>query len=244
MFAVNRTNGGRAAKIRLRSPRGFTLPELLIVVAIIAILVSIIVPAAGRARELSQRTVCMNRVRGLAQASIAFATEHKGQLPNPNWISIENRDPNGWLYKAPLPSNPPPDIKKTGQLWKYLGGDGDSYFCPTFDRSITTGNSDHVTSYLMNGAVGGYGSIPSPMTSYNLRQFPPDAIIFWEGTETYFNDGSSYPTEVKLAVRHPRGATVSYFDGSADFITYDYWLELLTKTPGPLYCSPRTANGQ
>ena len=50
-------------------------------------------------------------------------------------------------------------------------------------------------------------------------------------------------TEVQLAVRHPRGATVSCFDGSADFITYDYWLELLTKTPGPLYCSPRTANG-
>jgi hypothetical protein len=47
-----------------------------------------------------------------------------------------------------------------------------------------------------------------------------------------------------LATRHPRGAIVATFDGAADFITFDDWQVLLTKTPGPLYCSPRTSTGQ
>ena len=36
----------------------------------------------------------------------------------------------------------------------------------------------------MNGAVGGYGAIPSPATAYPLRMFKSDAVLFWEADES------------------------------------------------------------
>ena len=56
----------------------FTLVELLIVLAIIAVLAALLVPALGRARVLARRVKCMANQRSLAQGVQTFAAEHKG----------------------------------------------------------------------------------------------------------------------------------------------------------------------
>jgi prepilin-type N-terminal cleavage/methylation domain-containing protein len=61
---------------------GFTLVELLIVIGIIALLVSILLPAANRAREMSRRTVCLSNIRQLTAAWLMYAGEHQGRLCN------------------------------------------------------------------------------------------------------------------------------------------------------------------
>ena len=77
--------------------RGFTLIELLIVVAIIALLVSILLPALSTARELSQSAVCASNNHGLYMAAAMYASDFDG------WLG-----PTEMYYWAPFwPTNPP-----------------------------------------------------------------------------------------------------------------------------------------
>ena len=63
---------------------GFTLIELLVVIGIIAVLISILLPSIGRAREMSRRTACLSNLHTLGQALFMYANAYKGRLPNGN----------------------------------------------------------------------------------------------------------------------------------------------------------------
>ncbi len=58
------------------SKRAFTLIELLIVIAIIALLVSILLPSLSRAKALARRAVCSSNIRNLQLANVGYAEEH------------------------------------------------------------------------------------------------------------------------------------------------------------------------
>jgi len=66
---------------RHRRPRGFTLVELLVVVAIIAILAAILLPAFARAREFARRSVCLSNLKQLTAAALMYADDHDETLP-------------------------------------------------------------------------------------------------------------------------------------------------------------------
>ncbi|HVP09826.1 MAG TPA: prepilin-type N-terminal cleavage/methylation domain-containing protein [Phycisphaerae bacterium] len=65
----------------MKKTKAFTLIELLVVVAIIALLISILLPSLSRARELSKRTVCGANVRGVGQAFYIYAQDDPGTFP-------------------------------------------------------------------------------------------------------------------------------------------------------------------
>ncbi|MCK4624759.1 MAG: type II secretion system protein, partial [Phycisphaerae bacterium] len=56
--------------------RGFTLVELLVVVAIIALLVSILLPSLGRAKEHTRTALCMSNLKGLGLSFAVYTTEN------------------------------------------------------------------------------------------------------------------------------------------------------------------------
>ncbi len=64
-----------------RRSTGFTLIELLVVVAIIALLISILLPSLSKARELSRRTACAANMGAFARASLIYAEGNAGVLP-------------------------------------------------------------------------------------------------------------------------------------------------------------------
>lgn len=63
------------------SRRGFTLIELLVVISIIAVLMSLILPAVQNAREAGRRTQCLNNIRNVTLAAMNFASSNKSKLP-------------------------------------------------------------------------------------------------------------------------------------------------------------------
>jgi prepilin-type processing-associated H-X9-DG protein/prepilin-type N-terminal cleavage/methylation domain-containing protein len=60
---------------------GFTLVELLVVIGIIALLVGILLPTLGRARESANAVKCMANMRQMGQAMMIYVGESKGVLP-------------------------------------------------------------------------------------------------------------------------------------------------------------------
>jgi prepilin-type N-terminal cleavage/methylation domain-containing protein len=57
----------------LRTRRAFTLIELLVVVAIIAVLVSILLPTLKRAREAAKRSACLAHLKNISSSSLVYA---------------------------------------------------------------------------------------------------------------------------------------------------------------------------
>ena len=64
-----------------RGRRAFTLIELLVVVSIIALLVSILMPALSKARDAGMRAVCISHLKALGLACYTYADENRGDLP-------------------------------------------------------------------------------------------------------------------------------------------------------------------
>lgn len=62
--------------------QGFTLVELLVVVAIIAILMAVLMPALSGAREQAKTTLCSSRLRQLAIIENVYASEYNGVIPS------------------------------------------------------------------------------------------------------------------------------------------------------------------
>lgn len=63
---------------------GFTLIELLVVISIIALLISILLPALSKAREVARQTSCFSKERQLGLATTMYAQDHDGFYPAAN----------------------------------------------------------------------------------------------------------------------------------------------------------------
>jgi prepilin-type N-terminal cleavage/methylation domain-containing protein len=132
-----RSDVDRQVAVRRRRG-GFTLVELLIVIAILGLLVALVLPAANRARESARRIQCLSNLRQLATAVLAYVADDSGQcLPDagsgnaPVLAPLSPRTHN----KPPFSSLGPnayvlPSIG--GSLQRYLGENGRAmWVCPS-----------------------------------------------------------------------------------------------------------------
>ena len=69
--------------IHVRRLRAFTLIELLVVIAIIALLIGILLPALGSARNAAQATVSVSNLRQFGMSTMNYAADHKDTWLNP-----------------------------------------------------------------------------------------------------------------------------------------------------------------
>ncbi len=149
--------------------KGFTLIELLIVIAIIAILVSILVPALRNAREHAKFVTCKTNLMGYGKMAFLYIADNKDYFPNP-WTSFYSQHMySGEPHRYCRWHNPDFDLnvhpEYAGPFWKYLKGKK-IHLCPTFVGEIAPvygpRHPSHVPSvpihpnynYSMNGYLG------------------------------------------------------------------------------------------
>ncbi len=107
--------------------RAFTLVELLVVIGIIAILISVLLPALNRARDKARAVQCASNMRQVFLACQMFAQDNKDHLPRCGFSGIDGAltgpDANDIDKKVhwALPSAGKADFT-VGALWKYIQG--------------------------------------------------------------------------------------------------------------------------
>ncbi len=100
--------------VRLRSRVAFTLVELLVVIGIIAVLISMLLPALAQTRAQSQSVKCLSNLRQIGQATMLYANLNKGHIMQCVGTS---------LYK--FSQNTAFDVDRV------LAGDTAVWYCPT-----------------------------------------------------------------------------------------------------------------
>ena len=86
--------------------RGFTLIELLVVISIIALLISMLLPALKQAREQSRRVACMSNLRGIGVGWRLYLDDHDGALLPANTSYLSGQLPSGSSTPWPVLIDP------------------------------------------------------------------------------------------------------------------------------------------
>jgi prepilin-type N-terminal cleavage/methylation domain-containing protein/prepilin-type processing-associated H-X9-DG protein len=95
----------RARCTRSTAAAGFTLVELLVVIGIIAVLVAILLPTLGKAREQAKVVACQSNLRQVALSAMMYANTNKGFLPQRAGDGSGTNGVPSWTYDSPSVSS-------------------------------------------------------------------------------------------------------------------------------------------
>lgn len=149
--------------------QGFTLIELMVTIAVIAILAALILAALSRGKSSGIRTQCINNLRQLGLACRMYADEHQDQLPTPK-VKVGN-----WPW----------DIeKKACDDFAAAGVTRPVFFCPGFPDQ----NNDFLWDFPYPFRVIGY-----------VHTFPNAALLFKTNINDRMSEAADPSARVLMA---------------------------------------------
>jgi prepilin-type N-terminal cleavage/methylation domain-containing protein len=218
-----------------RQKSAFTLIEILIVIAIIAILAALLLPALSTAKSKGLRISCMNNLRQLGVGCQVYTADNDGRLVE-NWpyALMPNLETNCWMHgnmRSAIDATNQA-LLRTGKLFPYANNPN-SYRCPA-DRSGTN-SAPRVRSYSMNSWMGSrYMEFERP--TFNQRPYrtfvrdselnaatPANLFVIADEHEVTIDDSfffiSMNDTDIFMnypATRHDRGYALSFADAHVE----------------------------
>ncbi|MHC4646389.1 MAG: type II secretion system protein [Planctomycetota bacterium] len=177
----------------LKRRQAFTLLELLVVIAVIALLMSILMPALAAANSQARSAVCRSNVRHLVLANMGYATENDGYYVPAASDMWNNGGYQRW-HGVRGSLNEPFDPLK-GPLAKYLS-DGKVKNCPEPVEFV----KGHPWSANFEQGCGGYG--------YNMAYL---GSRLWQKGNSH-GQPSSYSRTTSVSEAAKPGETVMFAD--------------------------------
>ena len=215
-----------------RRSRAFTLVELLIVIAIIGVLVGLLMPTVGRARESARRAACLSNLRQVHQSFLLFAEENGGHVPI-GYRAIGNPPKGTKQFNSMIYSGTARKFCLFGML--YQTGhmkNPEVFFCPSNEDAQNSFNTvdnpwPPATDPAKNG-WGGYGGRPDWLLPDELLKEGKAALMPRLAdlhARAVFADLVAQPARVDR--RHRDGVNVLYGDGAAQWVPRDAFDEPL-----------------
>jgi prepilin-type N-terminal cleavage/methylation domain-containing protein len=178
--------------------RGFTLLELLAVIATMAILAALLLPVLSKAKIKAQRTTCLSNLRQLSHAWFMYKDDYTDRLVE----SYPVNNSNAWVLGDMANPNEAvnTELLRQGKLYPY-NRNVLIYHCPTDKGKTFNGKPvQTVRSYSMNSFLGArdlqVGAIPSSASGYvwfypkysDIRR-PSETWVLLDEDERSINDG-------------------------------------------------------
>jgi len=188
--------------------RGFTLIEILVVIAIIAILAAILFPVFSRARAKARQANCASNLRQLGAAVQMYLTDYDDVMPGAPNGNGGSAIYGGWVWYAAFGTPGPGyfDVLR-GALYPYTRNT-QIYLCP--DDHSRSGCSYELNGYLRWGAAA---LIPKPAET--LLLIPEDDHD--TANDGYFDvPAGDWPNR-----RHNNGVNAAFVDGHVKWNPWD-----------------------
>ncbi|HVM50628.1 MAG TPA: type II secretion system protein [Candidatus Acidoferrum sp.] len=218
--------------------RGFTILELLAVIATIGTLAALLLPVLGKAKIKAQRTTCLSNLRQLGYAWVMYKDENEDYLTESYPVNNADVWVQGDMTKAAEAGNT--DLIRAGKLYNYNQNVA-IYHCPADQGVVIDGTlTPTVRSYSMNCFMGArdpsVGLIPSTAKGYvpfysTYAEIPrPSQLwVMLDEDERSINDGFfvTDPTGMiwfdfpaNSAHRHNYSFTLTFADAHAEVWHY------------------------
>ncbi len=166
--------------------KAFTLIELLVVISIIALLIAILLPALGKARESAWSIQCLSQVKQMGVAQTAYNGDNNGYF-TPS--SLETGDQYGlWGYL----------------LWEYVGYAKSKFDVPDNDFDVTAGEQD---TNIFNCPVTRIKKTSTPKTPLSAAYGASGFKSYGVNITLHQRDGGVSLANAKKAPTHERDIT-------------------------------------